>query len=174
MTDLPTTYNRRKLRVTIEQVMAMEPCEEYTRERVAKLFGRRKYLNALQVLDLDIPAADRLWAVCHEELIDPTTLRLWVCREAELALNRVKRRGGKVDPRSRNAIRVSRAYARGKATDEELRATWAAAWATADPAVAATMATWAAAWATARDAGAAAWATARDAGVKRLRRMLEG
>ena len=180
------------LRVTINQVMDWEPCEEYTRERVAKLYGRRKYLNALQILDLDIPAEDRIWAVCHEELVDPTTLRLFACREAELALNRVKRRGGKVDPRSREAIRVARRYARGQATDEELAAaeaaataaaagaTWAAwaAWA-AEAAWAAAEASWAAAWAaawaaeSAAMAAGAAEAAAWAAQVRRLRRMLE-
>jgi len=145
-------------------------------------------LTALQILDLDIPAEDRLWAVLREELIDPRALRLFACREAELALNRVQRRGGAVDPRSREAIRVARRYANGMASDEELDAARAAAdaaraaadaarAAARDAARAAEAAARDAAWAAADAALAAAWVAAWDATrraqVKRLRKMLE-
>jgi hypothetical protein len=62
------------------------------------------------------------------------------------------------DERSRQALVVARRYADGEATDEELAAAEAAAWAAAGAAA------WAAARAAAWDAaGAAAWAAARDA-----------
>ncbi|MCP4640231.1 MAG: hypothetical protein GY851_07360 [bacterium] len=62
------------------------------------------------------------------------------------------------DPRSVRAIEVKRLWIAGRATDGELAAARAAAWAAARDAAGA--AAWAAAWAAAR---AAAWAAARDA-----------
>jgi hypothetical protein len=68
------------------------------------------------------------------------------------------------DKRSLDALDVAEQYARGEATDVELRAAWAAAWAAAGAAVG--VAAWAAAWAAAGAAvgvaagAAAAWAAA--------------
>ena len=97
--------------------------------------------------------------------------RLFACDCAERALDLF---GGEVDPRSHAAIEVSRRFARGEATHEELAAAGAAAWDTAGAAAwdtagaaaraAAGAATKAAAWDAARAAArAAAWAAAGDA-----------
>ena len=75
-------------------------------------------------------------------------LRLWGCDCAERALQRAN----VTDKRSWDAIKVSRDYANGKATKDELSAARDAARAAA----------WDAAWAAARDA---AWAAARDAEI---------
>ena len=53
--------------------------------------------------------------------------RLFACDCAERALARSEQ----PDPRSVEAIRVSRAFANGEATSEQLAAAWAAAWAAA-------------------------------------------
>ena len=74
-----------------------------------KLVGR--YRKCLGLVD-----ADR---ILHE-------FAIWC---AECALRRVARTGGRVDPRSRQALRVKRRWLQGKATDEQLDAVWAAAWA---------------------------------------------
>jgi hypothetical protein len=91
--------------------------------------------------------------------IDATrVLHLFACDVAEEALARA----GNPDPRSVEAIRVKRAWVDGKATDAQLDAARAAAWAAARDAARA--AARAAAWAAARDAArAAARAAARDA-----------
>ena len=65
------------------------------------------------------------------------------------------------DPRSVAALDVAERYAKGEATDEELKASWAAA----SDAGAAAWAAERAAWAAASDAGAAAWAAAEAAGA---------
>ena len=84
--------------------------------------------------------------------------RLFACDCAERALDRLAERGVAVDARSRSAVAVSRQYAEGVATVDELSAAWAAAWAAAGDAARA------AAWAAAGDAaGAAARAAARAA-----------
>jgi hypothetical protein len=77
-------------------------------------------------------------------------LRLFACDCAERALKRERKAGREPDPRSWEAIRVSRLFARGRATDAAWGAARDAAWGAARDA----------AWAAARDA---AWNAARDA-----------
>ena len=50
-------------RVTVDDIMAKKPCNEYPREQVEALWGSRESLTLTEVLDLDIPAKDRVWAV---------------------------------------------------------------------------------------------------------------
>ena len=143
--------------ITYEQFLEFDPCYLYDPEKKAlmeSIAQRREHWSAMDILELEnIPAADRLWAVLREELIDAPILHEFACRCAERALSRVEN----PDPRSLRAIEIKRAWLRGKATDEELAAAWAAA-------LAARHATWAAAEAAALDsAEAAAWAAARYA-----------
>lgn len=58
----------RHMTVTVDDVMSWEPCKEYSRERVTALFAGRKTITALDVLDMDIPAEDRLWAVLRMDV----------------------------------------------------------------------------------------------------------
>lgn len=48
-------------RYTVDQVLALRPCATYTRERITALWAGREALSVLEMLDLDIPAANRLW-----------------------------------------------------------------------------------------------------------------
>ncbi len=158
----------KRLRCTAEQVMSWEPCEDYTEEVVRRLFGRRKYLDARQILALDIPAGDRLWAALREEVIPAPLLHEFACREAHSALMRERRAGREPDERLWNAISVKRRWLRGQATDDDLAAAWDAAGEAAWDA--AWDAAGAAAWAA---ASAAAWAAARAASIRRLLRLLD-
>jgi len=49
-------------KVTVDDIMAHCPCEEYPRERVEELWGGRESLTLTEILDLGIPAKDRIWA----------------------------------------------------------------------------------------------------------------
>jgi hypothetical protein len=69
-----------------------------------------------------VSAEDKLWVVLREEIIPAQVLREFACDVAEEALNALEERGNRVDPRSKNAIAVSRKYARGGATQEQLSA----------------------------------------------------
>ena len=135
--------------ITYEQFLEFDPCYLYDPEKKAlmeSIAQRREHWSAMDILELEnIPAADRLWAVLREELIDAPILHEFACLCAERALSRIEN----PDPRSLRAIEVKRAWLRGKATDEELTAAWAAA-------LAARHATWAAAEAAAQDAALAA------------------
>jgi hypothetical protein len=115
-------------------------------------------LTPLQILELDIPADDRLWVVLREAVIPARALRLLACKWAREALAVA----GNPDPRSVDAVDCAERLARGEATTEE----WAAARDAARDAARA--AARAAAWAAASDAAwaagsDAAWAAASDA-----------
>jgi hypothetical protein len=152
--------------VTIAQVMQRRPCFQYAESRVADLFAGRETLSALDVIALDIPAADRLWACLHEDLVDERTLRLFACDCAERALIRERDAGREPDARNFEAIAVSRRYAAGDATGSEMAAAWDSAWDAAWDAsrAAAWDSAWDAAWDASRAAArAAAWDAARAA-----------
>jgi hypothetical protein len=105
--------------------------------------------------------------------IDNNTMidRLTVRQRREFALWCAERvRHLMTDPRSTDALDVAARYLRGEATDEELTAADAAAWAAAQDLAAAVRAAayaaaaaWDAAWAAARAAAGDAWAAARYA-----------
>jgi len=140
--------------VTMEQVMAWKPC--YSNEEIEKLFAGRESLSWEDVVALDIPTEDKLWALLHEEFIPARDLHLLACDFAEKVLCLAD------DPRCEDSIRAKRLWVDGKATDEDLAAARAAAWAAARAAAGA--AAGAAARAAARAAaGAAAGAAARAA-----------
>jgi hypothetical protein len=117
---------------------------------------------------------DAIWALRAVEGCD-REIRLMACDFAESVVHLAN------DDRSVNAIAVSRKYANGEATLEELdtarAAAWAAAWdATCDTARAAAWAACdaarAAAWAACDAAGDAAWAAAGDAELEKLNEIL--
>lgn len=111
MTDItnPMIITRTKLR-------EWRAC--YSDDRIAELVPEDG-LSPLEVLALDIPPADRLWVVLREDVIPARELRHLACDWAERALDRLP--PDQVDPRSREAIAVSRRYADGLASAEELR-----------------------------------------------------
>ena len=101
--------------VTADGIMAMNPCSGYDRERVLKLWAGRDALTALDILDLEIPAEDRIWAVLHQELVPERDMYILACLFAEHA------------PLSWNGIEAKRRWAAGQATDRDLAGA-AAAW----------------------------------------------
>ena len=165
----------KEAKVTISQVLAWRPCDTYATDRVRSLFGRRKALSATQIVALDIPAEDRLWALLHEELVCASGLRLFSADCAERALLRERKGGCEPAPRSLAAIEIARRFAYGEATEGELHTAACAAAAAGDTAAAAAYATACAADAAydaadayaaahaAHAASAAAWASARAA-----------
>ena len=136
--------------VTIDQVMRWRPCLDYPQKRINSLFSGRESLSWEDVVALDIPTEDKLWALLREDFIPARELHLLACDFAEKVLHLTD------DPRCAEAIRVKRLWVDGKATYEELAAALAAARA--------------AAWDAARDAArAAARDAARDAALAAAR-----
>ena len=153
-------------RVTIDEVMSWHPCENYTRKRVTDLFAGRETITALDIFDLDIPDEDKLWAVLRPGLIPEPTLHELACRFAEAALSKERSAGREPDPRSWAAIEAKRAWLRGEATDEELRAARVAAEDVPEAA-------WAAAWTAAEAAGVAVMSAAWAGQVEMVREILK-
>lgn len=147
---------------TIDEILSWNPCSTYGRDRLTKLFGRRKNVTALDILGCkSVPVKDRFWVVLRNHFLDDKALRLWAADCARHVLHFFAEKYPE-DKRPREAIEAARRFARGEITLEQMTAAGAAAWATA-------WATWAAAGDAAEDAaraaGAAAWATARASWV---------
>ena len=131
-----------------------------------------KFETMAEVWDV-CPRADwLLWILEKLEIRDDKKLRLFACwcvRNTKLASGRMVW-DLLTDDRSRKAVEVAEAFARGEATQSDLNdareAAWAA-WAAAGEAAGAAWAAWAAAgeaaWAAGAAAGEAAWDAAWDA-----------
>lgn len=52
------------MKITIDKVMACEPCSDYPRKRVRELFGNRKSVTPREVAESDLPIKDRIWLLC--------------------------------------------------------------------------------------------------------------
>jgi len=153
----------RTMNTTLNKIKAHNPCES----------GYQKLLNHLGKTEADdepLPfmtilesndIEDAIWSLRTCE--DQRAVRLFACGVAESVLHIYEKKYPS-DKRPRKAIDVSRKYANGEATKEELAAAWDAAW---DAAWAAAKAAWAAACAAASDAvsdaASAAWAAAQGA-----------
>ena len=131
--------------VTVDQVLSWNPCLRYNRERVTELFAGRETLTVLDILALDIPPADRMWAVLRKEFFSDERLHNLTCDFAEHVIHLCGD-----DLRTQAAIDAKRAWLRGETSDDELTAAFDAARAAAS--AAARAAAWAAAWDAASDA----------------------
>ena len=166
-------------KITVEQVLALKPCEEYTPERLHDLMAEG--LTPLEICDLDsVPVLDRMWVLLRLGVIDDHNLRLLACKWAERVLP-IFEKAYPDDDRPRNTIAVSRRFANGDASKEELAAAKNDAW-DATSAAAARAAAWTAAMAATRAAtraatGSAAWSatgfTAKATQLADVREVLE-
>lgn len=62
-------------RLSVDDVMGMERCEEYHEDRVRELFGDRETLSLLEILDLNIPAKDRVCVMLQDGVVEDEALR---------------------------------------------------------------------------------------------------
>lgn len=163
--------------VTLKAIRAHGPCKdewEKLLRHLGKTAAKDEPLDLLTVLDSN-GLDDALWCLRALGPEHDNAARLLVCDLVEPAMQYVK----PGETRPQEALRVARAFARGKATADDLAAARSAAGAAARSAAgAAGAAARAAAWAAAGVAGAAgyaawddavtaaraaAWASARDA-----------
>ena len=112
-------------KVDIKTVMSWNPCSSYTEDRIKKLFGRLKTLSVKQILDLDIPHNDKLWAVLRVEFFTKNELVLIACDFAEEVLP-IFESAYPTDDRPRNAIAAAWAAGAARAAGAA-GAAWAAA-----------------------------------------------
>ena len=157
----------RVMTTTLNKIRSHGPCKPGWDRLLAGL-GKTEAddepLSFIRILEIN-GIEDAVWSLraCDDE----RAVRLYACDCAEHVLAHFESLFPG-DDRPRRAIEVARAYANGRATEDELRSALAAAWAAAWAAeFAAWDAAWDAAWAAARDAAwaaeFAAWAAAGDA-----------
>jgi hypothetical protein len=160
--------------LTYTELRALKPCSE-SLTRIARLMGgaskwNGKKITAKQARKAGATLEDIAWAASAIAQSNPDIerrLRLWLADCAAHVLYIYEKESD--DNRPRNAITITRQFARGKIDGTAWDAAWAAARAAARAAAsdAAWDAAWAAAWAAAAyaaaAAGAAAGAAASDA-----------
>jgi len=138
---------------SVDDILALEPCHDYSRDRIEELFrevGCSDYVTPLEISRADIPIEDFLWLVLRPEIIPERQLHeiaIWCWEEIARP---IYEKHYPEDRRPHDAVAVKRLWIEGEATDDELAAARAAAW----------NAAWNAARAAAR---AAAWNVARAA-----------
>ena len=158
---------------TVADILAMHPCSDYDEARITELWAGRESLSLPEILALDIPAADRVWVVCHPGVLTAEQMEAWL---VDRIITRAVRNHALPCPetrdwaekwlsgedRSQGSAWAAADAARAAAADAADDAVWARARAAARAWAAADAAAWAAdaaAWA----ADAAAWAAARAA-----------
>jgi hypothetical protein len=161
-------------KITVDRIMDLKPCWEYPRERVEALWDGRDAVSCADILDFNIPAEDRVWAVVR--LIPLRTAQEFAISCAEAVVHLTD------DPRPQAAIDAAKAYLKGEISIDGLRdaadaaraaraaADAAYATAAADAADAAYAATRAAA---AADAAYAAYAATRAAAAAERNRQIQ-
>ena len=151
------------MNTTLNKIYAHNPCADGWKkllESLGKTTADDEPLSVEYILDSN-GLDDALWALRAVDGIDRER-RLLACDYAEHVLPAWCAKYPD-DHRLSEAIRVSRLYAEGEATEEQLRAARDAAWAAAGGA----------AWDVALDtAGSAALGAARDAQAKIIRKYL--
>jgi len=114
--------------VTVDEVMAWQPCPHYSGARVKQLFAGRERLTAEDIAALKIPAPDRFWALLHHEFLTDEQMHLLACNIAEDVLPIFEQEYPN-DDRPRRAIEAKRAWLRGEISDDDLDAIRNAAYA---------------------------------------------
>ena len=51
------------MKITVQDIMAKKPCSTYPVDRVSELFAGERVIELAEILDWDIPTADRIWGV---------------------------------------------------------------------------------------------------------------
>ena len=116
------------IKVTRELLRAANSCYGAAREN--ELIPV-KGLTIREVAQLDIPAKDKIFAICYASNAPDNALREFACWCARNALNAERKAGREPDPRSWQAVDVAEHYARGEASRAELDVAHDAAYYTA-------------------------------------------
>ena len=150
------------MKTTLNKIKEQNPCKEGWEKLLTflnKIKADDEELDLLAILESN-GLKDAIWALCFVEGKDKE-IRLMACDFAESVVHLAN------DKRCVNAIKVSRDYANGLATNEELKAAWDAARAAAKYAASsAALAAGDAAWVAASDS---AWVAASFAALAAVR-----
>lgn len=127
--------------ITIDEVLALGPCEGYERPRLEQLAAGRKRLNVAQVVALEIPATDRVWLLTEDHFFTAAELDLfarwcaWQVRDLwkmpDIVRQYLLTGDEKIKGRARDAARAAVRAAwwdAVRATLAALASAWWAAW----------------------------------------------
>jgi hypothetical protein len=65
--------------LTPQQIVDLNPCRGYDLEWIKKLFGNKKSVTYLEILDTDkIPLADIVWVFCRSTMLDADIRNQWL------------------------------------------------------------------------------------------------
>lgn len=103
-------------RITVDDVMFWDPCNEYPRERIEALFAGRESLGWREILALNLPVKDMLWVFLRPEFLSERRLHLLACDFAKRVLSLVPEGQRGI---AENALRVKRLWVDGQTTNEE-------------------------------------------------------
>jgi hypothetical protein len=76
-------------KITVDEIMSWEPCEEYPKSRVIELFSGRERITPVDVLKMDIPYFDKLWTVLRPEIFRDIDLQFMACDFVESVIDLV-------------------------------------------------------------------------------------
>jgi len=107
-----------RMTIMLDDVMSWSPCWD-DESLMAYAGGRTEEATLTLLMDKRLKITERIWLACWA--MDDRERRMFACACASRALDREEASGRVVDPRSREAVRVARRYADGRATSEELR-----------------------------------------------------
>ena len=163
-------------KVTVDDIMEREPCEGYPRERVEELWGGKNTLTLTEILNLGVPAADRIWAtlqfLSNEEngqfarWCSLRVVHLWDC--PDVVMQYLETGDEELRDAAWNAAWDAWDATAADAADAAWNAAWNASWA-ADAAWNAADAAWNAAWNAAR---AAARGEERRKQIEKLKELV--
>jgi len=111
-------------KITTEFIMSHGPCPDYPRSRIAQLIGSGK--TPLQILELDIPAKDRVWVMTREGILTHSELVQFAINCAERVLEDFESRYPS-DKRPRVAIETAKKWLRNPTSANAANAAYAAA-----------------------------------------------
>lgn len=63
---------------TVREMLAEEPCEEYTEQRIAELWAARERLSLREIANLEIPPEDVVWVACRLGALTPEQMKAWL------------------------------------------------------------------------------------------------
>jgi hypothetical protein len=78
---IPKTKQRRKVMKTLtpKQIVDLKPCEGYNLKQITKLFGNKKSMTYLEILNTNkIPPWDIVWVFCRSTVLDDDIRNQWL------------------------------------------------------------------------------------------------
>ncbi len=112
-----------KKKITTEFIMSHGPCPDYPRSRIDQLIGSGK--TPLQILELDIPAKDRVWVMTRSGILTHSELVQFAINCAERVLEDFESRYPS-DKRPLVAIEAAKKWLRNPTSANAANAAYAA------------------------------------------------